>query len=159
MKFHERPAVKNTLLALGVTVCGFILSNVAFVLDALYQRLIDAVAGILVTANPEAIAPWYPRFKHFSFLAIMGLISWFVFKSKLKSFYKASIMVTVLAAAYATLGMIFWRWYGADYFAGGFLFIGVLSYLYFTKQPWIYYFSLALVSAVMLLITATGTSI
>ncbi len=158
-RIFDLPAIKNPLLAIGVALCGFVLVNLAFVLDALYQNALDAALGFFTRANLHEIWRGYSSFKHLSFLAIVLFTSWLIFRSKLKTFYKASFMFVPLSGIYAVIGMTYWRWYGADYFLGALFGLGALAYLYFTKKPWLYYFSLALVSLAMFLITYTGTDI
>lgn len=161
MKFDvlKKPWVKNPLLALGLIVFGFILINLAFILDALYQNSLDAIFRAITGLDLNQTSPWFPRFKHFSFLILLILASWAVFRSKLKTFYKATFMVVPLAAAYATIGMTFYRWHGADYFMGAIFGFGVLLYLYLTKKTWLYYFGWAVTTLAMFLITITGTEI
>ena len=159
MKETRNLIVKNIFSALAVAVFGFILLNVAFLFDALYQGLVRGFIGIFMPLNPDMDLYWFPPLMHISFVVIIGLISWFIFKSKLKSIYKAIFMTVPLAVVFATIGMFLHRWIWASYLVGILFALGVLYYLYRTKQPWIYCYTLILISLLMLLVILFGVEI
>jgi hypothetical protein len=140
------PIVTHIASAVGVAVSGFILLNLTFLLDFLFQNAIDAVVS-------------FPPFKHVMFMIMIGLISWPIFRSKLRVFFKAAYMTVPLAVVFATLGMFLFPWPPAAYIVGSLFSMSVLYYLYRTKQPWLYYYTLVLVSLTMLLVGLSGVEI
>jgi len=159
MKKSTNKIFKNIFSALAVAVFGFILLNIAFLFDSLYQGLVRGFIGIFMPLNPDMDLYWFPPLMHFSFVIIIGLISWFVFKSKIKSIYKAIFMTVPLAVVFATIGMFLHSLTLAVYLLGILFALCVLYYLYRTKQPWIYYYTLILISLLMFLVILFGVEI
>ena len=159
MKETRNLIVKNIFSALAVAVFGFILLNIAFLFDALYQGIVRAFIGLFVSFGLNMDLYWFPPLMHISFVVIIGLISWFIFKSKLKLIYKAIFMTVPLAVVFATIGMFLYKWIWAVYLLGILFGAGVLYYLYRTKQPWIYYYTLILISLLMFLVILFGVEI
>jgi len=156
----KNPIVRNILSAIAVAGFGFILLNLTFILDFLFQGLIIGLIKFFIPqVNPPMDYYWFPPTMHISFVIIIGLISWFFFKSKLKVLYKAIYMTVPLAVVLATLGMFFYPLPIVAYSLGGLFIISVLYYFYRTKQPWIYYYTLILVSLVMLMVSLLGVEI
>lgn len=155
----KNPIVKKTLSAVAVAIFGFILLNLAFLFDFLIQSLVDSVIKLFTPADINMDWSWFPSVKHAMFVVIIGLISWFVFRSKLGVFYKAIYMTVPLAVIFATLGMFLYPWPLIAYSLGGLFGIGVLYYFYRTKQPWLYYYTVILVGLVMLFMGLTGAEI
>ena len=153
------PVVKNILFALAVAVFGFILLNVAFLLDFLYQTLLDKILGLFISVDVNMRLYWYPPIKHLSYLALLWVGGWYIFRSKLHMLLKAIYMTVPLAFSLATIGMFLYQWPIAAYVVGASFSLGVLYYLYRTKQPWLYYYTLVLVSLTMLMITIFGVEI
>jgi len=159
MKETRNLIVKNIFSALAVAVFGFMLLNITFLFDSLYQGLVRGFIGIFMPLNPDMDLYWFPPLMHFSFVIIIGLISWFVFKSKLKLIYKAIFMTVPLAVVFATIGMFLYSLTLAVYLLGILFALCVLYYLYRTKQPWIYYYTLILISLLMFLVILFGVEI
>jgi len=157
----KNPIVKNILLALAVTGFGFILLNLTFLFDFLFQSLIVGFIELFtpVSVNPEMDYYWFPPMMHALFLVVIGLISWFIFRSKLGVLYKAIYMTVPTAVALATIGIFLYRWPIVVYSLGILFGISVLYYFYRTKQPWLYYYTLILVGLVMLLVGLLGVEI
>ncbi|MDP2907288.1 MAG: hypothetical protein Q8O03_05085 [Nanoarchaeota archaeon] len=102
---------------------------------------------------------WFPPIKHALFVVIIGLISWLVFRSKLKVLYKAVYMTVPVAVALVTVGMFLYRWPIVGYSVGSLLCIGTLYYFYRTKQPWLYYYTVVLIGLILAIFTLTGGEI
>ena len=153
------PVLKNILSALAVAFFGFILLNLAFIFDALFQGVLRMLFGLFLPLGPESNLYWFPPLMHCLFLAVIFLISYFVFKSKLKVIYKAIYMTVPVAAVLVTVGMFLNHWPIAVYSVGVLLCAGTLYYFYKTKQPWLYYYTVILVSVVLAIFTATGGEI
>jgi len=169
MNLTLHPIVKGILSILAVTVIGFFLLNLAFILDALFQGLIDAVVSIFypidydMLFNYEAVY-WYPPLKHGLFVVLIGIISWYVFRSKLGDVWKATYMVVPMATVLLTIGIFTSVLPGALWplvsISLGTLFtLVVLYYLYRTKQPWIYYYSAMAMALTMLMVVLFGVEI
>jgi len=159
MKKNTKQMVKNVFYALAVAVFGFILLNLTFIFDAFYQGLVRGFIGLFVNLDLNMDLYWFSPLMHFSFVVVIGLISWFIFKSKLKSIYKAIFMTVPLAVVFATIGMFLYSWTWAVYLIGILFFAGVFYYLCRTKQPWIYYYTLILISFLMFLVALLGVEI
>lgn len=150
---------KKILSAIAVTFFGFILLNLTFLFDAFYQGIIRRIIGFFLALGPETNLYWFPPLMHGSFVVIIGLISWFVFKSKLKVLYKAIYMTVPVAVVLATIGIFFYRWPIIPYSVGGLFSFGILYYFYKTKKPWLYYYSVILVNLTLLIMGIMGVDI
>lgn len=158
-KIIENNAIKNILFGLFIAVFGFLLLNITFIIDAIYQGLVRRIVGLIIPFNPDSKLYWFPLLMHGSFFVIIGIVSWFVFKSKLKDIYKATYMIVPLAAVYVTIGMFLNKWPIAIYSIGILFGISVLYYLYRTKMPWLYYYTLILISLLMFIVQILGIDI
>lgn len=137
-----------------------VLLNIAFLFDFLFQSLLKGFIGLFIPIdlmNQEF--SWFPPIMHFLFVGLIGLISWFVFKSKLKTLCKAVYMIVPLAVIFATIGMFLGQWPVIAYSLGILFSIGILYYFYRTKQPWLYYYTLILISLAMLITSLLGLEI
>ena len=133
-------------------IFGFILLNLTFLFDAIYQGLLMGFVSIFIPFNPETNIFWLPQLFHGSVIIIISIISWFVFKSNLKSFYKATYMTVPLAVVYATIGIFFYQWQLIVYLLGTLFSLFILYYLYKNKQSWIYYYTLILITFTMFMV-------
>ena len=155
----KNPIVKNILSAVAVTGFGFILLNFTFLFDFFFQSLIDRVIKLFTSTDINMVCYWFPPIKHTVFVVIIGLISLFVFRSKLKVLYKAIYMTVPVAVVLATVGIFLYKWPIVSYSAGSLLCIGTLYYFYRTKQPWLYYYTVVLVSITLAIFTLLGGEI
>jgi len=153
--------IKNVLSALAVAVFGFVLLNLTFLFDFLFQSLIVRFIKLFIPiiVDPEMDYHWFPPMMHASFVVVIGLISWFIFKSKLGKIYKAIYSTVPLAVVFATIGIFLYRWPVLAYGINTLVFGVILFYLYKTKKPWIYYYTLILVALVLLIFTLSGGEI
>ena len=158
-RMFKNPNVKHIISALVVAVFGFILLNIAFLLDFLIHSLVAGIIRLFIPVNPEMDYYWYPPAMHLLFVVIIGLISWLLFRSKLRTLYKAIYMTVPLAVVFVTFGMFLYRWPVAAYTLGSLFSISVLYYFYHTKQPWLYYYTVILVSLTLLLAGLLGVEI
>ena len=152
--------IKNILSVLAVVGLGFILLGLTFLFDYLFQTVINKFVVLFITTSDIDMGlPWYPIMKHAMFLVVICLISWFVFKSKLDTLYKAIFMTVPLAVIFATIGIFFYPWPFAVYLIGILFGASVLYYFYRTEQPWLYYYTLILIGITMLLVVLLGIEI
>lgn len=155
----KNPVIKNVLSAIAVAFFGFILLTLTFIFDALFQSLVDWVVKLFTSVDFNMTWHWFPPVKHALFVVIIGLISWLVFRSKLKTIYKAIYMTVPVAVVLVTVGMFLYRWPIVGYSVGSLLCIGTLYYFYRTKQPWLYYYTVVLIGLILAIFTLSGGEI
>jgi hypothetical protein len=155
----KKTIVKNILSVLAVPAIGFLLLNIAFILDFLFQSAVIWIIRLFTSDNPSMDWGWFPPMMHILFVGIIGLISWIVFRSKIGALFKAIYLTVPLAVIFVTFGMFFYRWPAVPFSLGSLFIIGVLHYLHRTKQSWIYYYTLILMGLVMAITGLLGVEI
>ena len=158
-KLLKNKVIRDILSALAVAFFGFILLNLTFILDFIYQSLVAAAIRLFTPNDLFMEVGWFPPVMHASFVAIVGLISLFVFRSKLRVLYKAIYMTVPAAVALVTIGMALYRWPLLSFGIAGLLCIGTLLWFHRTKQPWLYYYTVILVGAVLSVFSLMGGEI
>lgn len=158
-KFFQIPIIKNILSALAIAFFGLILLNLTFIFDALYQGIIRGIVNLFIPFNPESRLYWLPFLFHGSFVIIIGLISWPIFKSKMRVLFKAIYLTVPVAVVLVTLGMFLNRWPIILYPLGSLLCIATLYLFYRAKQSWLYYYTVILVSLTLTIFTLLGGEI
>ena len=159
LSFLKKPIAKNILSGLVVALFGFILLVLTFLFDFLFQTTVIKFIELFTQVDFEAGWQWFPPTMHGLFALIVGVISWFVFHSKLRVLYRAIFMPVPLVVVFATIGIFLYQWPIAVYSLGGLFFIGIFYFFYYTKQPWLYYYTLFLVGLAMLFIGLSGAEI
>lgn len=151
--------VRKIVQALAIVVFGFILLNLTFLFDWLFQNMIFNIIRCITPVNLQAIYPWFSPILHFSFVIVIGLISWMIFKSKLAPIYKAIFLTVPTAVVFVTIGMFLYLWPVISNSLG--ILIGLTTLYYFkrSKQPWLYYFSVILVGLALVIMNLTGAEI
>jgi hypothetical protein len=152
---HLNPCVKNILSALAVAILGFVLLNLTFLLNFLLFQFIN----LFVSDEFMSAYQWFPMVRHALFLVIIVLISWPIFRSKLDMLYKAIYLTVPLAAILVSIGIFLYPWPVVPYLVSGLFTIGVLFYLYRTRQPWLYYYTVLLVALTLMIFTLLGGEI
>jgi hypothetical protein len=147
----KKPIVKNILSAIAVAVFGFALLNLVFIIYALFQNLIIMAIEFFMPPTSDSDLYLFPPLIRVLSLIIIGIISWFVFKLKINTVYKAIYMTVPLAAVFVTIGIFLSSWHILVYLFGALFSFGVLYYFYRTKQSWIYYYTLILIALVLLI--------
>jgi len=156
----KSPTVKNILSAIAVPIIGFLLLNLVFILDFLFQPAVRRIFAFFGRdMNPEQNLFFIPPFLHILFAILILLISMFVLRSKLGPVWKAIYLTVPWAVALATLGILLHQKPIILAVIGLMLTISILVYLYRTKQPWIYYYSVILVAVVLSVFTLMGGEI
>jgi hypothetical protein len=155
----KNPLLRKVLFALAVVVFGFILLNLTFIFDAVYQGIIRRILGMFLPLGPDSNLYWFPAVMHVSFAVLILIISFFILKSALRDLFKAVFFVVPLAVTYVTIGMFLYQWPFLEYTLAALTGLGVLYGIYRTKQPWLYYFSFALVSLLLLIMALFGVDI
>lgn len=147
--------LKNVLTVLLVAFAGFILLNLTFLLYALSVTLADRFLPVDFGATHR----WFGPLTLSIFIVIIALISWLVLKSKLNKIYKATYLTVPLAVVFMVIGIILYRWPVFAYGINALIFGAVLVYLYKTKKPWLYYYTVILIALVLLIFTLSGGQI
>jgi len=159
VKFIKNPVVKNILSAAGVAIFGSILLNLTFMLDYGFQSLVIRLIKLFTPVNFEMATSWFPPTMHISFVVIIILISWAVFRSKLKMFYKATFLTVPIATTLVTFGIFLYQWPIVAYALSSLFVLGVLYYFYRTQKPWLYYYAVILVGLTLLIMNLLGLEI
>ena len=156
-----KPLARNILPAIAVAGFGFILLNLAFIFDFLFQSAVLWFVRLFVRLSDDDlnIIGWIPPAMHLSFVIVIGLISWFVFRSKLRVLFKAIFMTVPTAVVLVTLGMFLYRWPLVSYSVGTLSSAAVLYCFYRTKQPWLYFYTVILISLTLFVFTLSGGEI
>ncbi|MDD3887562.1 MAG: hypothetical protein PHN19_02200 [Patescibacteria group bacterium] len=158
-KIFQNKIVKNILSALAIAFFGLILLNLTFIFDALYQGIIRGIVNLFIPFNPESRLYWLPFLFHGSFVIIIGLISWPIFISKIRVLFKAIYMTVPTAVILVTLGMFLSNFPIVLYSISILLCIATLYLFYKTKQSWLYYYTVILVSLALTIYNLLGGEI
>ncbi|MCL5795377.1 MAG: hypothetical protein M1338_03390 [Patescibacteria group bacterium] len=124
--------------------------NITFLFDFFFQNAVIWIINLFTPVDMMRANNWFLPLLHGGFMVLIVLISWFVFRSKLKPIFKAIYMTVPLAVVFVTIGIFFYPWPVIVYILASIFGLGVLYYFYRTKQPWIYYFTLILVSLALI---------
>jgi hypothetical protein len=158
-KILKNPLVRNILSALAVALFGFILLNLTFIFDFMFQSALRGFIRLLAPQDPMVDVIWFPPLMHGSFVLVIGLISWFVFKAKKKVLFKATFLTVPVAVVLVTVGIMLYRWPIVSFSGGGLLCAGSLYYFHRTKQPWLYSYAVILVGLTLGIFTLSGGEI
>ena len=136
---------KNILIIIAMPILGFILLNLTFVFDALFQLILRTVR---IQIN-----------MHILFAIFILIISWFVLKSKLKNIYKAVYSHVPVAVILVTEGILLYKWTPAVYIVGSLTYGIIILYLYKTKKEWYFYYSVSWLTLALLIMVILGVDI
>lgn len=152
--------VKNILLIILVPIIGFVLLNLTFVLNAIFQGFLRRFLMIFINFDKEMNLGWLPPMMRILFVVFILAVSFFILTSKkIKPTLKSIFLVVPTATVLVTMGIFLYESPIISYLSG-FLFVsGVLFYFYKTKKPWFYYYSVILISLVLAIFTALGGEI
>lgn len=152
----KNPLLRNILSALVVAVSGFILLNLTFLFFAAVDWLLEK---LIIPGSTPMERPWFMPVSFAVSAAIIALISWFVFRSKLTTLIKAIFLTVPVAVILALIGITLYHWPVIPYMVGGLLTISVLFYFYRTKQHWLYYYTVILVALALMILALLGVEI
>ena len=155
----KNPIAKKILSAVAVAGLGFVLLNLTFLFDFIFQSAVKALIGLFSPIDFNMGYSWFPPIMHIVFVIIIGLVTFVVFRSKLSVFLKAVYMPVPVAVGLVTLGMFLYPWPLAVYSLGALACLGILYYFYRSKQSWLYYYAVILVSLVLAIFTLLGGEI
>jgi hypothetical protein len=159
MKISESRLARDVVSAVAVAVLGLVLLNLTFLFDFAYQEAIRALIGLFIPLGPNMPYRWLPPLLHGSFVVAIGGLSWLVFRARLGVVLKAAYMTVPAAVVLATVGMFLYPWQALSFSVGALLCAGTLYYFYKTRQPWLYYYSVVLVTLTLAIFTLLGGEI
>jgi len=147
---------KHILALFIIPIGGLVLLNLAFLLTAVIRFVF---ARFLISGSEEP-ARWVPLVLHLITAIIFLLGSYTILRSeRLKDVYKAMVSVVPIAVLLVYTGMFLYNWPIAVYAVSVVIVAAILFYLYRTKRPWMYYYSLFLISSALLYMQITGMDI
>ena len=144
---------------MAVAGFGMLMLNFAFLAYYFFHQAVLAAVGIFGPPSALERNRWFPPLVYFAYLAIIGAVSWLIFKSKSRTLYKAICLPVPAAAVSATIGMFFYARPVAVYALNAFFYAGILHYFSRAKKPWIYYYAVILVGLVLMFLLLTGGDI
>ncbi len=139
--------LKNTLSALAILVSVPILLTLLFLFYALIFNFYWQTLHWGQTAGPITL------------LVILAVLSWFIFRSKLATLFKAIYIILPVATMLAFIGIYFYGSPVLIYSLGALVSLGVLAYLFLTRKAWLYYFSVIVISITLLVVQLLGVDI
>lgn len=155
----KKTTLKNILSLIIIPIAGFILLSITFVINAVFQGTLRRFLVIFIDFNPDMNLPWIPGIMRILFVVFILVISFFVLRTKMKSIFKAIFLTVPTATVLVTMGIFFYQIPIISYIIGFVMVSGVIYYFYKTKQPWLYYYSVILISLTLAIYTATGGEI
>lgn len=158
-EFFRKPLVKNILMLLAVPIFGYILLNITFIVDYLFQSAVNRLIGNFVAQGMFRSYPLFSPMMHLTFVLLIGLFSWLVFRSKLAVIFKAIFLTVPLVTVLVTLGIFLYRWPAISYSAGTIFSLAILYYLFKTKKHWLYFYTVILFSLIIFIFTLSGGEI
>ena len=152
---NKKLTLRNTLSGLAVLVFSPILLTVTFLLYALINLFYDHI----IPGKPnEGLIPYF-FLRPITLFAALAILSWFVFRSRLATLYKAIYTAVPVATVLVFIGIAFESQSGLVYSFGALFSLGVLTYLLLTKKPWLYFFSVVVVTIALFMMTLLGMEI
>jgi hypothetical protein len=142
---------------LVIVILGFILLNLTFLFNFLIFGLFDLIIPKNLVETREW--QWLPSVRHFLFLVIIGLISWPVLRSRLGVLPKAIYLTVPVAVTLVTVGILLNSSPVLAYLISALITVAVIVYLYLTRRPWMYFFSVIVVAVALLIFNLTGGEI
>jgi ABC-type branched-subunit amino acid transport system permease subunit len=150
------PGVRKILSALVVAAAGYVLLNLTFLF---YWAVSLLLRLVLNPGNIPEECPWFMPVSFAVTTAIIGLVSWLVFRSRLATLIKAIYMTVPTAVVMVIIGIALYRWPAIPYVVDGLLTMVVLHIFYRTRQPWLYFYSVILVAVTLMIFTLLGGEI
>lgn len=126
---------KKLLSIIIIVSVGFVLFNVAFLLAAVIFNVSMSLLG-----TPEGSPP--PFAGKVTYVALILLMSWLVFRSKMNDIVKATMLTMPLMVIFVLVGIGLYRqpmWLTVG--IGSVIVGAVLYYLHKKKLSWLYYFA------------------
>ncbi len=159
-KFWQNQWVKKIGQGLLVVVIGLILFNVTFGIYAVYHNGLYWLAGFF--ASDQVVHEqwlWLGPVIGSSFLLLVALLSWLIFRTKWRPLLKAIYLTQPVAIVLVMEGMFLSSWPVLVYSIGFILCAATLYIFQRTKQPWLYYLAVIFVGLTLAIFTLSGGEI
>jgi hypothetical protein len=147
--------IRNIFAAATVAALGFLLLNLAFMLDWAFQSLLLR----LFPMNADMRLYWFPPARHVLFFALILLLTWPVLRSRLKTIFKAAYLTVPAAVTFATVGMFLYQRPAVMYGISVLIYGGTVYFLYRRHMSWLYYYSVTLTAVALLTVGLLGIDI
>jgi hypothetical protein len=147
--------LKKVLSALAILVSIPILFTLIFLFYALIFNFYD---WVIPWSQNAGLNP-YHILRPMTLFVVLAVLAWFIFRSKLATLYKAIYTTVPVGAVLAFIAIDFNSRPVLLYSLGALFALAVLAYLFFTKKPWLYYFSVISVSVVLLMVKLLGVEV
>lgn len=158
-EIQRKSKLRTILQIVIIPILGFLLLNLTFVFDALYQSIIRRIIRDFVSFDPDSHISWLPSMLHFSFVILISIISKFVFNLKLNLLFKSSFSMVPVATVLVTIGMLSYPNLAITFFTGAIFVFSIYLYLIKTKQAWQYFYALCLITLALIIGSITGMEI
>lgn len=146
---------KKTPQAVFIFLVGFVLLCVTYLIYATVYNITDyLVPKEFVLANS-----WYESIRMLVVSLILLLGFGLLLKTKISDIYKAAFMIVPTAIVLVVSGVILYENPLASYLLGSLMTFTALAYLHLTKQPWYYWFAIAIVAVSLMAVAMTGVEI
>ena len=147
--------LQNLPTILAVPVGGFVLWNLVFMVAALFVNLV----GFVFPPDFARTSAWFMPVIMGSYALFIMVIAWFAIRSRLDPLFKAVFITMPLAVFYVTVAVLLWRWPFVSYIINAFVFSAIVTYLFQTKKPWVYLYSVLFTTLTLLIFTLAGGEI
>ena len=147
----RKPWQKALLSMVTIVAGGFVLFNLSFLLAVLVTYAIKAVSGGVAEVEPYALGVYF---------VLLGILSWFIFRSKLNDLLKALYLTMPLMTVLVGVGIALNaqpKWIRLA--AGAVAVFAVLAYLFKRKLSWMYVFAAVFVGVMGLIIVLANIQI
>lgn len=143
------------LYAFAITGLGFAFTNMTF----MFYTLTTNGVLLFLPANFQSTSRWFmPVMMTVDSLIVLS-ISWFVLRSKMNDFIKASFSIVPLAVVYLAIGIPLHRTPALALSISAVIFVALMVFLYKAKKSWFYYYAVSLISIALFIITIFGIDI
>lgn len=139
-----------------IPVAGFVLLNLSFLIAAGTTFCIH----FLFRQWEDSGLTMLPTITHLAPMIVLLVLSYLALISKrIPQVFKAAFAMVPTAVLLVYTGIFLYNWPAAVYAVGGLIVAAILLYLYRTKMPWVYYYSVLLVTAALLYMGIMGIDI
>ncbi len=159
-KFLENKIIRGILEMVAVVIGGIILLNLTFLLDYVFQNILLLILkSFFDVESLYKNAFWFPSLMHVLFVFLMGVITYYIFKSKWKTLFKAIYLSVPTAVTLVSLGIFLYQKPIVVLTLSVGLVLLVLFFFYKKKLPWIYFVSIIWISITLLVMNILGKDI
>ena len=139
-----------------IPIAGFVLLNLSFLIAAGTRFCLN----LLLRQGEGPGFSILPMIGHLSTFVVLLVLSYLALINKrIPQVFKAAFATVPTAVLLVYTGIFLYNWPAAVYAVSGLIVAVILLYLYRTKKPWFYYYSVLLVTAALLYMGIMGIDI